>query len=406
MTTSFFDLQNSILLEKKSSGGKFFVQKHEATKAGLHYDLRLQKGKTYKSWAINKGIPGSSGPKHLAISTEDHSPDSAAFEGDIEKGEYGAGHVSVYDSGTYDVVKWSNEEISFVLHGKKYSGQYTLVKTKDDNWLILKNKESSKIVEMLSLHKEVPMLLAKVWDNQDIIGWWISEKLDGSRAYWDGKQLWSRNGNVFEAPEFFTKNFPPEALDGELYLGRKQFHVSSGIVRTKGTTKPDEWKRIRYYVFDAPDHAGPFESRYKFYTAACKKSPYLFAVEQKKLTSMDDLHVQLEKINKLGGEGLMARKPGSHYERIRSSTLLKVKKFQDEEGEIVGYTDGKGKYTGMLGAYIVVNKAGVKFKLSGMNDAERKNPLSIGTWITYKYIEKTPAGVPRHASLLRVYKEE
>src|SRR5206468_10999995 len=99
--------------------------------------------------------------------------------------------------------------------------------------------------------KAPPLLLAERWDNVlDPTGWWLSEKLDGVRAYWDGKQLWSRLGNVLHAPDWFVAGLPDVPLDGELWLGRKKFQRTLSIVRRQDKT--DLWREVRYVVFDAP----------------------------------------------------------------------------------------------------------------------------------------------------------
>lgn len=109
------------------------------------------------------------------------------------------------------------------------------------------------------------VLLAKNWTPKiDPTGYWISEKLDGVRAYWTGTQFVSRNGNVFHAPEFFTKELPAIALDGELWLGRKQFQTAVGIVKTQSGAKDAMWRDLRFKVFDAPDIDGVFETRLEF----------------------------------------------------------------------------------------------------------------------------------------------
>ena len=98
------------------------------------------------------------------------------------------------------------------------------------------------------------LLLAHMYDKKkhNIDGWYASEKLDGVRAYWDGKKLWSKQRNIINAPEFWIKNLPKNHhLDGELYIGRKQFEKISSIVRKKEPID-DEWKMIKYYIFDIP----------------------------------------------------------------------------------------------------------------------------------------------------------
>ena len=105
-----------------------------------------------------------------------------------------------------------------------------------------------------------PVLLAQTWDgNADPEGWWLSEKLDGVRAYWDGKQILSRLGNIYHAPDWFIKGLPNTPLDGELFLARKSFQKTIAIVRRQD--KSDLWKQIRFLMFDAPAHGGPFEDR-------------------------------------------------------------------------------------------------------------------------------------------------
>src|SRR5262249_48214774 len=105
-----------------------------------------------------------------------------------------------------------------------------------------------------------PLLLAERWANsQDLAGWWLSEKLDGARAYWDGQSLISRLGNRFHAPDWFLEGLPAMPLDGELWIGRKAFQRTVGIVRRQDKT--DLWKEVRYVVFDAPGVDEAFEAR-------------------------------------------------------------------------------------------------------------------------------------------------
>src|SRR5436190_14523791 len=112
-----------------------------------------------------------------------------------------------------------------------------------------------------------PLLLAHVWENDiDLAGWWMSEKLDGVRAYWDGTRLLSRLGNELHAPGWFTEGLPRSPLDGELWLERKAFQKTVSIVRRQD--KSDLWQQIRYVVFDAPALNEPFEERLKFVAGA------------------------------------------------------------------------------------------------------------------------------------------
>jgi bifunctional non-homologous end joining protein LigD len=121
------------------SGNTFVIQEHHSHK--LHFDLRLEREGVLKSWAVPKGIPEVTGEKHLAVAVEDHPLEYRTFEGDIPKGEYGAGTVSIWDSGTYDTKHWDDEKIEVTLHGKRLRGAYVLVKFKragKNDWLLFR----------------------------------------------------------------------------------------------------------------------------------------------------------------------------------------------------------------------------------------------------------------------------
>ena len=247
-------------------------------------------------------------------------------------------------------------------------------------------------------------MLAHVWKNNiDVQGWWISEKLDGVRCYWDGKQMWSRNGNLYYAPEWFTKDLPREPLDGELFLNRKSFQQTCSIVKKQ--YPHDGWKDIRYRVFDLPDRNIPFEQRQDILKTLISNCKYAELLPQIQCQGITHLIKELDKVEQLGGEGLMLRKPGSYYEIGRSHTLLKVKSFQDAEATVIGYEPGKGKHKGRIGALIVtaIGDINATFKIgTGLTDEERDSPPSIGSIITFRYQELSSGGVPRFPSFMRV----
>ena len=117
----------------------YVIQKHNASH--LHYDLRLEKDGVLKSWAVPKEPPLTLGIRRLAVQTEDHPLEYASFEGEIPKGEYGAGTVEIWDKGSYTIEKWEEKEIIVDIHGEKLQGLYCLIKFKDDkNWLFFKKK--------------------------------------------------------------------------------------------------------------------------------------------------------------------------------------------------------------------------------------------------------------------------
>jgi DNA ligase-1 len=252
------------------------------------------------------------------------------------------------------------------------------------------------------------VLLAEKWTPAtDPTGYWMSEKLDGVRAYWDGEGLYSRNGNRFSAPSWFTDLLPADtSLDGELYMGPGRFNEAVSIVRSKN---PDaRWRSIQYRIFDAPSGA-PFEARMErvadVVVAACEAyrgDCPIVRVHQTRCTGPQHLGKFHARVTAQGIEGTMLRAPGSAYERRRSASLLKVKDFHDAEARVVGYVPGEGKHRGRLGAYEAEDlQTGARFRVgTGMSDRQRENPAPKGSVITYRYQELTPAGIPRFPSFV------
>ena len=247
-----------------------------------------------------------------------------------------------------------------------------------------------------------PVLLAHKWENDvDLTGWWLSEKLDGVRAYWNGERFISRLGNEFFAPKWFTAAFPKTPLDGELFGGRKQFQRTVGIVKRQDES--DLWKELQYVVFDAPSHSGVFEERVAFIesTLSALKVTWLVAHKHELCHGTEHLRVELARVEGLGGEGLMVRQPKSRYEAGRSHTLLKVKSFHDTEARVLGHVAGMGRHKGRLGALLVELPDGTTFNVgTGFSDVERENPPAIGTIITFRYQELSNSGTPRFPSYI------
>ena len=256
---------------------------------------------------------------------------------------------------------------------------------------------------------EPPLQLARVYQpGMDLQGYWVSEKLDGVRAYWDGQQLLSRGGNVIAAPEWFLRDFPDQPLDGELWMGRGRFaQVSAAIRRLQ--PKAEEWRQIRFMLFDLPASGVSFSERITRMRQLTRDtgSYHLAMVEQRPATDHVDLLADLDRVLAAGGEGLMLHHGDSVYQTGRTAALLKVKTFQDAEATVVDYTPGKGKYQGQVGALVVETEAGRRFKLgSGLSDAERADPPPLGSTVTYKFYGLTSTGLPRFASFLRIRNDE
>jgi DNA ligase-1 len=250
-----------------------------------------------------------------------------------------------------------------------------------------------------------PLLLAESWDNAaDLAGWWMSEKLDGVRAYWDGKQFLSRQGNTYCAPDWFVEGLPNVPLDGELWIDRKKFQRTVSVVRRQD--KSDLWKEVRFLVFDAPAASGGFEDRIKFLAdtlPAEGAGRFVRRHHHELCKHLDSLRAELRRIEALGGEGLMLRQPGSKYVAGRSATLLKVKTFHDAEAIVTGHQAGAGRHKGRMGALLARLADGTDFAIgTGFSDRERESPPPVGATVTFRYQELSDAGVPRFPSWVGV----
>lgn len=268
------------------------------------------------------------------------------------------------------------------------------------------------ILFSVCLNAQSPQVqLAHVYDetkHEDIRQYLVSEKFDGVRAIWTGKQFVTRNGNPINSPKWFTASLPDVWLDGELWTKRGQFSVLSGIVRTK-VPNDKQWQTITYQVFDMPDTSTPFHRRYQNYLSLITQlnSPHIKAVKQYQFGDNQQLSDYFNKVTKQGGEGVMLHLAEAKHTTGRSGALLKLKPYLDAEAYVIEHLPGKGKYAGMLGALKVRTEQGVTFSIgTGFSDEERKHPPAIGSRVTYRYHGYTKNGFPRFASFLRVRPEE
>ena len=268
------------------------------------------------------------------------------------------------------------------------------------------------------------------------LGWWASEKYDGYRSQWmyGDKEFYSRALKRFSAPDWFKLAMPPkEKIDGELWVGREHFQ-SMGVVRKK---IPDEegWVVVKFMAYDLPDKELPFSERVKLLKKVVKDNevrwkiirkelpppfntlecPLVFA-SQTKVKSEDHMTKMYDKVIQNGGEGIMIKQGESMYTDGRSSLMLKLKPAFDEEAVIVDYTEGKGKYSGMLGGFvcqplinmdtyhIIDTKEHHSFTVSGMDDSIRAEYMEthpVGTIITITHSGRTDSGKPRFPRYIR-----
>jgi DNA ligase-1 len=252
------------------------------------------------------------------------------------------------------------------------------------------------------------LLLAEIYRAQiDPSPYWISEKLDGVRAIWDGRELRFRSGRLVPAPAWFVAALPREPLDGELWLGRGRFDELSAIVR-KTQPMDAEWRQVRYMIFELPGGAGSFSERIERMQTLVDGSgiAWLQRVQQFRVADSAALMRRLEEVVRDGGEGLMLHRAAAPYVTGRSDDLLKLKPWRDAEATIIGHEPGQGRLAGKLGALRLRMPDGKEFRLgSGLTDALRRNPPAVGTSVTYRYQELTKDGLPRFPRYLRRYEE-
>ena len=263
-------------------------------------------------------------------------------------------------------------------------------------------------VGQFALAKGSALLAQDFTPGIDVGRYLISEKFDGVRALWDGSTLRFRSGRTIAAPAWFIAKLPKTPLDGELWLGRGQFDALSGLVR-KTAPSDEAWQRVSYLVFELPGGAGNFAERAQRLRGAVEAAAWsqLKAVEHISLPNEAALRAKLAQVVQTGGEGLMLHRADAPYLTGRNAALLKLKPLHDAEARVVGHVAGKGKNVGMLGALRVETAEGKRFKLgTGFSDAQRQQPPAIGSVVTYTYRDRTPKGLPRFASFLRVSAEE
>jgi DNA ligase-1 len=241
----------------------------------------------------------------------------------------------------------------------------------------------------------------------DVTGWLMSEKLDGVRGYWDGRRLLSKNGKPFHPPDDFTLNFPDFPVEGEIWGGRRTFEKTAGIVKRQADH--EGWLKLRFAIFDAPTVPGGVEERLNQAAAwfIGHPSAHAYVIAHRPVASRRHLHTELKRIEALGGEGIILRRPGSPYTQGRSRDVLKVKSYADMEAVVLAHLPGKGRNRGRLGALLVeLPGSRTRFKIgTGFSDEVRDRPPSVGALVTFKHYGFHASGIPRFPSFLRIREE-
>ncbi len=362
----------SKVLRKETKAPRFVVQEHHARR--LHWDFRLEHDGVLVSWAVPKGVPADPKKNHLAVHVEDHPISYIDFAGEIPAGNYGAGQVSIWDSGTYDIEKWSEREVKVVLHGKRLQGRYVLFRTNGENWMIHRMDPPQDPGRKPMPERIEPMMakLSTAIPKPDS-PWGFEFKWDGIRAlaYVDGGRvrLMSRSG------EDVTPRYPEihamgralgsreVILDGEVVAlddkGRPSFEE---IQQRMGLTSESEVRRkmkvvpVTYMVFDLlwQDGHALLDQPYTERRRLLGQLKLTGASWQTPPWEKGGGEAMLEASAKAGLEGVMAKKLDSRYEPgRRSGAWVKVKNHNRQELVIGGWLEGEGKRRGYPGALLV-----------------------------------------------------
>lgn len=249
-----------------------------------------------------------------------------------------------------------------------------------------------------------PVMLANVYrPGTALADYWVSEKYDGVRGYWDGRRLWTRNGEPISPPGWFTAGWPAVPMDGELWAGRGRFTQAVSAVRQQ-VPDEDAWRAMRFMVFDLPAHGGVFDARLDALRALLLPldSSSIKLVPQRKVATEAALNALMRETVRSGGEGLMLHRGASLYRAERNDDLLKLKPHEDADARVLAHLPGQGKYAGQMGALVVETPTGQRFRIgSGFTDSQRRDPPAVGSWISYRHRGFHDSGLPRFATFLR-----
>ncbi len=353
------------------SGSSFVIQEHHAR--SLHWDFRLERDGVLVSWAVPKGIPPDPKVNHLAVHVEDHPLGYATFEGHIAQGEYGGGEVTIWDRGTYRAEKWTDREVKVVLDGERVHGRFVLFQTGGKNWMMHRMDAPAR-PDWQPLPEHITPMLATLGElPSDEAQWAFEMKWDGVRALVavEGGRITISSRNDRDV----TVSYPElralgeqlgstqALLDGEIVSfdddGRPSFgrlqrrmHVASAAqARRLADSAP-----VAYLIFDLLHLDGrslldlPYPQRREFLedldlNGICWQTPPAF--EGDGAGAVDASRQQ-------GLEGVVAKRLTSRYRPgRRSPDWVKVKNIRTQEVIVGGWSPGKGRRSGTVGALLL-----------------------------------------------------
>jgi bifunctional non-homologous end joining protein LigD len=358
--------------DERSRGNRFVVQEHHAR--SLHWDLRLERDGVLVSWAVPKGIPTDPKRNHLAVHVEDHPLDYIDFAGEIPAGQYGAGRVEIWDSGTYESEKFLDREVIVTFHGERLKGKYALFQTKGKNWMIHRMDPPADPGEEPMPEHLVPMLarLSKSLPKNDD-DYAFEVKWDGVRTllYGEAGRVWLESRNLRDVTRQYpeVRKLGPElgsrriVLDGEIVAldeqGRPDFqrlqprmHLESeATVRRRMADTP-----VVYMVFDLLylDGHSTMALSYRERRKLLEKLELEGPSWRTPSFHVGDGKAMLDASEKQGLEGVIAKRLDSRYEPGgRSGAWLKIKNHKRQELVVGGWLPGQGARKERIGSLAV-----------------------------------------------------
>ena len=349
----------------------FVIQEHRARR--LHYDFRLERDGVLVSWAVPKNLPDSPSENHLAVRTEDHPLEYAAFEGTIPKGEYGAGKVSIWDSGTYEAEKFNaapdgkDGEVVVDLHGRRISGRYALIQTDGDQWLAHRMTEQSRV----HVQEVAPMLATLGSVERFTAGQWAFEgKFDGYRMLVEvdrGRlRLQTRNGRDVTSEYPQLQPIAAALADHHVILDGEVVALDSqGVPNFTKMQNRARADRIEFWAFDILHIDGRSLLRVKYRDRRRILETFAEGTGLIVPPLIDgDGPRALAYTRTRKWEGVVAKKWDSVYQPgRRSSAWIKDKNWNTQEAVIGGWRKGEGGRSSGIGALLlgIPDAGGLRF---------------------------------------------
>jgi len=302
------------------------IQEHHAR--SLHWDLRLERDGVLASWALPKGLPEAPDKNHLAVHTEDHPLEYLSFEGEIPQGEYGGGQMTVWDTGYYDIEKWSDREVKFVLHGSRASGSYVLFQTNDRNWMIHLHGPSVRTDPLPTSLK--PMLATPGQLPADSTPWAFEIKWDGVRAilFVEGGRVRAQSRNDLDVTVAF-----PELAELGAFLGMTTCVLDGEIVALGEDGRPS---------FAGLQH--------RLHVANQREARKRAASHPVTFVAFDALYLHGRSLLE---ESYDERRAALESLHLAGDTFITTESFRAQEVVIGGWTEGRGERAGSLGALLL-----------------------------------------------------